>query len=149
FDREHQKLLAMFRSQKDELERSNRWAEELNAELNAKMARITDLQAELRRDQENARKVVAGYAAKVAELEEENREMGQWAARLNAEIQHQTDELQKVVAALEHTEAELQARTQWAQQLDEEKRRAEDQLTLVRASRWMRLGRRVGVGPAL
>ena len=33
FDREHQKLLVMFREQKEELERSNRWAEELNAAL--------------------------------------------------------------------------------------------------------------------
>ena len=32
-DREHQKLLVMFREQKEELERSNRWAEELNALL--------------------------------------------------------------------------------------------------------------------
>jgi hypothetical protein len=34
-------------------------------------------------------------------------------------------------------------------QLDEEKRHVEEQLTLVRASRWVRLGRKVGVGPAL
>jgi SAM-dependent methyltransferase len=153
FDREHQKLLAMFRAQKDELERSNRWAEELNAELNAKMTRITELQAELERDQENARKMADGYKAKVAALEQENEERTRWAldteARLTAEFRQQTDELQKAVAALGETQAELQARTQWAQQLDEEKRRVEDQLTLVRASRWVKLGRKVGVGPAL
>jgi SAM-dependent methyltransferase len=153
FDREHQKLLAMFRTQKEELERSNRWAEELNAELNARLARITELQAELERDQENARRMAEGYKVKVAALEQESREKTRWAidteTRLTAEIRHQTDELQKAVSALEQSEAELQARTQWAMQLDEEKRHVEEQLTLVRASRWVRLGRKVGVGPAL
>ena len=153
FDREHQKLLAMFREQKDELERSNRWAEELNAELAAKMARITELQQELARDQENARRVAAGYNAKIAALEAENREKTQWAldteARLTAEIRRQTDELSKSVEALNHTEEELRLRTEWAQQLDEEKRRLEEQIAMVRGSRWVRLGRKVGVGPAL
>ena len=55
FDREHQKLLVMFREQKEELERSNRWAEELNAAVSARGARIDELQEELARDQENAR----------------------------------------------------------------------------------------------
>jgi ubiquinone biosynthesis O-methyltransferase len=153
FDREHQKLLAMFREQKEELERSNRWAEELNAELTVRAARIEELQEELARDQENARRVVAGYNAKIAALEKENREKTQWAldteTRLTAEIHQQTEELAKAVAALEQTEKELVARTEWAQQLDQEKRRLEDQLTLVRGSRWVRLGRKVGVGPAL
>ena len=53
------------------------------------------------------------------------------------------------MAALQQTEQELQARTEWAMKLDEEKRRLEEQLTLVRASRWVKLGRKVGVGPAL
>jgi SAM-dependent methyltransferase len=153
FDREHQKLLAMFRAQKEELERSNRWAEELTQDLNARIARITELQAELERDQENARKTAAGYNAKIAALEQENREKTQWAldteSRLTAEIKAQVDELQKAVAALESTEAELQARTRWAAQLDEEKRRLQEQLGMVRASRWVRLGRKVGMGPAL
>jgi SAM-dependent methyltransferase len=153
FDREHQKLLTMFRAQKDELERSNKWAEELTAELNAKMTRITELQGELERDQEAARRMADGYRNKVAALELENQEKTRWAIdtekRLTAEIEHQTGELQKAVAALEQTESELQQRTQWATQLDEEKRRVEEQLALVRASRWVRLGRKVGVGPAL
>jgi ubiquinone biosynthesis O-methyltransferase len=153
FDREHQKLLAMFREQKEDLERSNRWAEELNADLAERSARINELQEELARDQENARRVVDGYNAKIAALEKENREKTQWAidteTRLTAEVRQQTDELSKAVAALEQTEKELTERTEWAQQLDEEKRRLEDQLTLVRSSRWVKLGRKVGVGPAL
>ncbi|HXK06991.1 MAG TPA: methyltransferase domain-containing protein [Verrucomicrobiae bacterium] len=153
FDREQKKLMAICDQQKEELERSNRWAEELNAELAERCARINELQEELIRDQENARRVVDGFNVKIAALEQENREKTQWAidteTRLSAEIRQQTAELVKAVAALEQTEKELQARTEWAQGLDEEKRRLEDQLTLVRASRWVRLGRKVGVGPAL
>jgi 2-polyprenyl-3-methyl-5-hydroxy-6-metoxy-1,4-benzoquinol methylase len=150
FDREHQKLLAMFREQKEELERSNQWAEELNAAVNERGARIEGLQKELARDQENARAVVAGYNAKIAALEQEGRETSQWAldieARLTAEIRKVSEEL---TAALAHTEKELQERTDWALRLDREKRQLEEQLNLVRASRWIRLGRKVGLGPAL
>jgi ubiquinone biosynthesis O-methyltransferase len=150
FDREHQKLLVMFREQKEELERSNQWAEELNAAVSERGARIAALQEELARDQENARAVVAGYNAKIAALEQEGREQTQWAldieARLTAEIRKISNEL---TTALEHTEKELQERTAWALRLDEEKRQLEDQLNMVRASRWIRLGRKVGLGPAL
>jgi ubiquinone biosynthesis O-methyltransferase len=153
FDREHQKLLTMFREQKEELERSNRWADELNAEVAARGGRIDALQEELARDQENARKVVAGYNAKVAALEQDGREKAQWAidteTRLTAEIQKISAALTQSVAAHEQTERELQERTAWAQRLDEEKKQLEDQLGMVRASRWIKLGRKVGLGPAL
>jgi ubiquinone biosynthesis O-methyltransferase len=153
FDREHQKLLGMFRDQKAELEKSNRWAADLNDRLEAQLARVNELQDELAREQENAQRVVAAYNAKIAALEQENREKTQWAIdteiRLVAEIHKQTDELVKAGAALQELEKELEARTVWAHQLDEEKARLAEQLTLVRASRWVKLGRTVGLGPAL
>ncbi|MEO8370264.1 MAG: methyltransferase domain-containing protein [Candidatus Solibacter sp.] len=153
FDREHQKLLVMFREQKEELERSNKWAEELNAALTSAGARVTEVQEELARDQENARKVVAGYNAKIAALEQENREKTKWAqdteTRLTAEIQQIAKQYGEVVAALAKSDAELQERTRWALRLEEEKRQLEEQLNMVRASRWIKLGRKVGLGPAL
>lgn len=153
FDREHQKLLAMFREQKEELERSNQWAAETEAKLTAALARVTEVQEELARDQENAKKVVAGYNAKIAALEAENREKTKWAqdteTRLTAEIKAVADEHAKVIAALEQKERELEERTKWALRLDEEKRQVEEQLGMVRASRWIKLGRKVGLGPAL
>ena len=153
FDREHQKLLVMFREQKEELERSNRWAEELNAAVSERGARIDALQEELARDQENARSVVAGYNAKVAALEQEGREKAQWAldveVRLTGEIGKIADALAAEGATLEQTEKDLQERTAWALRLEEEKRQLEDQVNMARASRWIRLGRKVGLGPAL
>ena len=153
FDREHQKLLLMFHEQKEGLERSNRWAEELNAAVGARGGRIDELQQELARDQENARQVVAAYNAKIAALEQEGREKTQWAldteARLTAEIRNIANELAKAAATLEQTEKDMQDRAVWALRLEQEKRQLEDQLNMVRASRWVKLGRKVGLGPAL
>jgi SAM-dependent methyltransferase len=141
------------RKQTEALEQSNRWAEELNAGLAERGARIEALQAELARDQENARQVVAGYNAKVAALEQENREKTKWAldteARLTAEIRQIAEALEKAGASLEQSEKDLQERTAWALRLEEEKRQLEELLSMVRASRWVKLGRKVGLGPSL
>ncbi|MBZ5583679.1 MAG: methyltransferase domain-containing protein [Acidobacteriia bacterium] len=151
--REHQKLLTLFREQKEELERSNEWAGELNRELGERRARVAELQEELAREQENARKVAEGYAAKVAAVEAENREKTQWAvdteARLGAEIGRQSEELSRAVEALHQREKELEERTAWALRLQEEASKLEALLGMYRASRWVRLGRKVGLGPAL
>ena len=153
FDREHQKLLAMFREQKDELEKSNRWADQLNALLAERDARVLELQEELQRENENARNVVAGYNRKIAELEQEGREKEQWALdtdqRLSAEIERLTADLVAVVASSEQLQRDLEERTAWAQRLDREKAVVEEQLAMVRLSRWVKLGRKVGLGPAV
>src|SRR5262249_6209534 len=146
FDREHRKL-------KDELERSNQWAGELNLRVSERDARIGELQSELSRDQENAVRVAQGYNAKIASLEQENREKADWALeterRLSAEIQRISGEFTQALAALENTGRELEERTAWALRLDKEKHQAEEQLAMVRMSRWVKLGRKVGLGPAL
>lgn len=153
FDREHQKLLAMFRQQKEELETSNRWADELNAMVAERDARVVELQQELEREHDNARQVVAGYNRKIADLEQENREKTEWAQetdrRLSAEVQRLSDDLGTAVSALGETEKHLEERTAWALKLDQERAAAEEQLAMVRLSRWVRLGRKVGLGPAV
>ncbi|HTX33894.1 MAG TPA: methyltransferase domain-containing protein [Bryobacteraceae bacterium] len=151
--RRHEELLALFAEQKESLERSNRWAESLNRELDERAACIAGLQQELAREQEAARQMAEGYAAKVAELEADIRDKTQWAidteTRLTAEVRHQTGELGKAVEALHHTEQELDQRTRWALSLQEEGARLAQLLALVRGSRWVRLGRKVGLGPEL
>jgi hypothetical protein len=96
---------------------------------------------------------VAGYNAKIADLEAENREQTKWAldieSRLTEHVRQVSADLVTALAALAHTEEELNDRTTWALRLDEEKRLLEDQLTLVRSSRWIKLGRKVGIGPAV
>jgi SAM-dependent methyltransferase len=151
--REHEELMAKFTALQAELERSNQWAEQQNREIADRRARIGELQEELAREQESARQTVADYDAKVADLERDIAAKTQWArdveAALTAEVKKQTADLVAAVDALHRTEKELDERTTWALSLQKEAEELNRQLALVRESRWIRLGRRVGLGPAL
>jgi len=136
-----------------ELEESNRWADHLNRELEDRRARVAGLQIELAQEQEKAREMAAAYDAKVLDLEADLRSKTQWAldveAALVVEVKKQTAELVKAVDALHHTENELLDRTAWALRLEKESSEMARQVALVRASRWVKLGRKVGLGPTL
>ena len=151
-------LQAEHEKQTAELDKSNLWAEELNTQSESRAARITQLQQELAADQEQARAVAAGYAAKVAGMEEDLLKKTQWAidteTRLTAEVEQQTAALVRAVDALHGVEAELESRTQWAQSLQAEVEALErtaaelkQQVALYRHSRWVKLGRKFGLGP--
>ena len=140
--RQHQELIEAHDLQKKELERSNQWAEELNRELEERRERVAQLQTELVEQQEAARQVAEGYAAKVRELEEDALAKAQWARNTQ-------DELGRAVEALHSLQKEFDERTAWALRLDQEVRQLEEKLALLRASRWMKLGQKVGLGPDL
>ncbi len=144
-DREHQK-------QKQELERSNQWAAEQNSTIEELRARVVELQSEVARDQDTARRMAADYEAKIADLEKDVEAKTQWARdteiRLTAEVKKQTADLVLAVDALHRTEKELDERTKWALQLQDEARKLEEQVTRFRSSRWVKLGRKVGLGPS-
>ena len=150
---EHQSLMTRFGEQKEALEKSNRWAESLTRELEERGARIVELQEEFASEQEAARKVADDYAGKVRELEEDIRSKTKWArdveASLTAEVRKQTGHLVAAVEALHRTEKELEERTTWALGLQEQANGLAQQMELVRASRWMKLGRKIGLGPVL
>jgi len=149
FDRQHQELLSLFREQKADLERSNEWAESLNRALDDARARIAGLQQELDAEQENARRMAEGYAGKVQELEADLASKIGWARDAEKRLQEQIADKQKAIEALHQTERELEDRTVWALRLEEEGRKVAEQLTLYQTSRWVRLGRKVGLGPQL
>ena len=136
-----------------ELEASNRWAETLNRELEDRRVRVAELQTELAEEQEKAREMAAAYAAKVLELEADIQSKIKWAldveAALTKEVNKQTAELVKAVEALHRTENELRERTEWALGLQKEASGLAQQVALFQASRWVKLGRKIGVGPAL
>jgi ubiquinone/menaquinone biosynthesis C-methylase UbiE len=134
-------------------EAQNRWATRLDADLKAAHAdlraaveRIEQLQMELAAEQQAGAAVAAGYESKVRELEAENVAKTQWAIetdqRLSAEIQRVTQELVECVRLLQTAEDTVVERTVWAQEL-------EARLNAVRASRWVKLGRKLGLGPAV
>ena len=97
--------------------------------------------------------MAAAYDAKVRELETENVAKTQWALetdqRLTADIRRVTQELTETLRLLKTAEENTVARTIWAQRLDAEKQVLDTQLNAVRASRWVRFGRKLGLGPDL
>jgi SAM-dependent methyltransferase len=116
---EHEATLA-------ELEQRNQWAESLNAEIAERRARVVALQEELALEQQHARQAIGN---------------------LEQMLQAKGEELVQAVAALHSTEKDLEDRTAWALRLDEELRKLEALLAEYRGSRWVRLGRKLGVGP--
>jgi SAM-dependent methyltransferase len=130
---DRQKLLEMFRRQTGELEQRNRWAEQLNLRLEDAGAQIQQLQEELRT-------MATGYAAKVAALEEEGRKQAEWALDTERRVRECVD-------ILHQTERTVEERTTWALKLQDEVGELEARLSRVRASRWVRLGKAIGVGP--
>ncbi len=139
---EHRKLVGEFRALQGNLEETNRWAERLNGELDAARAEIDRLNKEI------ADRAVS-FEAKITELEKENDERTQWAVKSREELDRKVEELAKCVEALHQTEKALQDRTVWAQDLDKRSKDLEARLRLVEASRWVRIGKTLGMGPKL
>ena len=102
----------------------------------------------------------------MASLERDIQDKTKWAmdteTSLTAVIREQTEQLTRSVAdlggavdALHRTEKELEERTAWALRLQDdvlrlqdEAQRLEQQVALFRASRWVKLGHKVGLGPS-
>jgi hypothetical protein len=126
------------------VERQNMWALELEANWKAAQQRIVELQNELKRTAE-------GYERQVAHLEGENRKKTAWAldteARLTAELEARAAHIAKIAGLLDTAEATVVERTQWAQRLDAELAGIRGQLRMIRDSRWVKLGRTIGIGP--
>jgi SAM-dependent methyltransferase len=132
-NRQHRELTA-------DLEESNRWAAGLDRELAASGARIQELQQELAAQQ-------AAAQARIAELDRENRAKSEWAQQLNAQMDAKLRELTQCVEYLHQAERTVEERTRWAHGLDAEVERLRRKLAVLEASSWVRLGRRVGLGP--
>jgi SAM-dependent methyltransferase len=147
FDRQHQQLLAVFRDQMQELEKSNQWAASLNAELNERSARIETLQEELAQEQESARQMAEGYQFQVNELEEDVQEKIGWARDAEARLDAEIADKKLALDALHRTETERDERTEWALGLQRQAQALEARLALYRGSRWVKLGRKIGLGP--
>ncbi len=150
---EHAGLVKMFAAQKVELEARNRWAQDLDREANERGRRVIELQHELEDAQNKFRIAVDGYEGKIADTEREHRETVERAhaleARLTAEIESKVHELGRCVDLLHEAEATVEERTLWAQRAQAD---ADTRLTLLHATRdskWMKLGRKLGRGPAL
>jgi SAM-dependent methyltransferase len=149
FEIEQRKLLG-------DLAKSNQWADALNRELDERRARVEELQQELAREQENAQEQIRGMERQFASLEQDLVRKIEWARNLEASLEKEIAEKKRAVDMLHSTEADLADRTAWAQRLEaemtglrEELARVSGQLALYQTSRWVKLGKKVGLGPVV
>ena len=120
---------------------------ELAREREDAQAQFDRLEAELSDAQENAQ-------AQISQLEEELDQKIAWARKIDAALEKEIAEKKRAIDLLHETEADLADRTAWAQRLDSEVAglrehlaRVSGQLRLYQASRWVKLGKKVGLGP--
>jgi SAM-dependent methyltransferase len=132
--------------QQRHLEEQNRWALDVERQSRSAKDRIVQLQNEVQQ-------LTVAYDDRIRELEADVAARTQWAIdteqRLTAEIEQLKAQAGRLAAELERSESSLQERTRWALDLESRASRLEAQLNLVRASRWIRLGRQIGLGPSL
>jgi SAM-dependent methyltransferase len=139
---DRQALLELFRSQNSELEERNQWARQLDIDLNAARERIVALQNE-------ATDLAASYQAQLAHMEKEDQVKTEWARKASAELEAKCQELAHCVGLLDTAEATVRERTIWAQNAEAQRAELAAKLEMIRASRWVKMGRTVGLGPDL
>jgi ubiquinone/menaquinone biosynthesis C-methylase UbiE len=134
-------LLDLFRQQTQDLEERGKWAQRLDSDLKAAQERIVALQNE-------ATELTAAYTAECARLEHENQTKTEWARKSSAELEAKCKELAECVRLLNISDETLRQRTIWAQTAELGRAQLEAQLDMIRTSRWLRLGQKVGLGPS-
>jgi ubiquinone/menaquinone biosynthesis C-methylase UbiE len=135
-------LLELHRRQTLELEDRNRWAQNLDADLKAAGERIVALQNE-------AAELAADYRTHVARMEQEDQVKTEWARKASADLEAKCQELAHCVTLLDAAEATVRERTVWAQAADAQRAELAAKLEMIRASRWVKMGRQVGLGPEI
>jgi hypothetical protein len=142
----HAELVRLHTQQTEELQANNTWAQELDAQVKASRQRIAQLQDEAQAQHQAALAVAEGYESQLRSHETELQARTEWAQKTEARL---TGELASCIALLDKAESTVVERTNWAQQLQRDLEQAQAQLAMARASRWVKLGRIMKVGPEL
>ena len=135
-----------------ELKQRNEWAKELNQEVAERREAITKLQKEAEVSLEWARSLEARIeqgdteierlSQASAELEADLSARTEWAWRLEEQLAERTLHVQVQTDRIAEYEAHVAALSETLRKLGEERR-------MIAESRWIRLGRKLGVGPVL
>ena len=83
----------------------------------------------------------------IAELNEEIRRQSEWERELERRLAGEVKQREEAVHLLDIAEATVIERTDWAKRLDAQLQDTMAQLEMVRQSRWLKLGRQLGLGP--
>lgn len=143
---DHAALLESHHALEDKYALTVEWGKKLDEQVAALGKQIDEMHAA-------AVETVAGYEAKVAELEADIAARTDAAAknetRLEGELAAKVAELASCVKLLQEAEALTEERTRWAQSLNARVAELEATLAAAGNSRWIKLGRKLGVGPQL
>ncbi len=119
----------------------NVWAETLDEELKQARERIEQRERE-------TETMAAGYESKIAEIEGDLVRKTDWAReteqRLTAEMGALHRSYQNL---LDEANATIEERTKWAQSEQQQREYLDAVLAMVRQSRWVKIGRRLSLGP--
>ena len=133
------------------LEEHNRWALELEQLWHKAQSRVVELQEQLAAEQQSALAKLEAYETKVRELDADILAKTQWALdteqRLTAEVELERTRFADALDKLHASEATVEERTKWARSLEQRVGELESLLQQIRGSRWIDLGRRLGLGP--
>lgn len=154
--RAHEETLA-------ELQQRNEWAQQLNQEMAERSARmlawIHDLEGRIARGDREIERLNAN----VTELEGDLEARAAWGRELEQQIERGRLEIERLNAHRAELEADLAARAAWGEALNAQLRersrevldvrkhleRLHEERRLIAESRWVRLGRKLNVGPAV
>ena len=126
-----------------EIAERNRWAGQLDEELKQAREKIE------RRERETA-EMAAGYDAKIAELEADLEQKTKWARETERRLMAEMADLHRSYQALlDEANATIEERTRWAQSEQKQREHLDAVLAMVQQSRWVKIGRRLRVGPDL
>jgi SAM-dependent methyltransferase len=142
--RKHSELVGLHEQQTEELKKCSDWGLGLNEELASAGVRIVELQKELASQQAEAMAIVDAYEAEIRRLEQENAAAIAWGRANEAELEAGRTEFTNCLALFRQAELTIEERTRWAQSLGAE---LENLRASLRQSRWIRLGRSIGIGP--
>ncbi|MDX2179073.1 MAG: methyltransferase domain-containing protein [Bryobacteraceae bacterium] len=152
----HAAQVAAYRRLEGELASSNDWAAQRDAEYREKVRHVEALENQLAEERGRAAAHTAKLDEQIAEWERyalakdvELAAARQNSASLAVELEGKVVELGGAVELLHQSEAELEARTNWALSLDRELAAVRERLHAATASRWLRLGRTLHLGPNL
>jgi SAM-dependent methyltransferase len=126
-----------------ELATKDAWLKDALARHESLHRKHQELEAELESRNEWAERLnneIAQRDARISELQDEA------AVRLNW-IRDLEDQIARGHTQLDYVNNELSARTEWAQSLDAELAACRAELEMFRHSRWVRLGKKLHVGP--
>jgi len=147
----HAELVGLHEQQTAELKSRNEWALGLNEQVKNAGLRIDELQGEITAQQAAAKIAVDGYEAEISRLDGERAAAIAWGQAKEKELldalQACRAEYDKCLALFQAAEVTIEERTLWAQSLAAEGENLRAQLDAIRGSKWIRLGRSIGVGP--